>query len=55
MSQSPRFVAAKQRPLPVIIIADVSGSMNEDGKIDVLNDSIAEMYRAFATEDHGRG
>ncbi len=55
MSESPRFVAAKQRPLPVIIMADVSGSMNEDGKIDVLNDSIAEMYRAFAIEDHGRG
>jgi uncharacterized protein YegL len=55
VSEFPRFVAAKQRPLPVIIMADVSGSMNEDGKIDVLNDSIAEMYRAFATEDHGRG
>lgn len=55
MSQTPRFVAAKQRPLPVIIMADVSGSMAEDGKIDVLNDSIAEMYRAFANEDNGRG
>lgn len=55
MSQTPRFVAAKQRPLPVIIMADVSGSMAEDGKIDILNDSIAEMYQAFANEDNGRG
>jgi len=55
MSQGPRFVAAKQRPLPVIILADVSGSMTEDGKIDVLNDSVAEMYRAFAGTDVGRG
>jgi len=55
MTQGGRFVAAKQRPLPVIIMADVSGSMDVDGKIDVLNQSIAEMYRAFATADAGRG
>lgn len=55
MSQTPRFVAAKQRPLPVIIMADVSGSMAEGEKIDILNNSIAEMYQAFANEDNGRG
>jgi uncharacterized protein YegL len=44
-------VLTTPRPLPVIILADVSGSMNADGKIDVLNHAIAEMIRAFAAEE----
>lgn len=34
-----KFVANKARPLPVIIMADTSGSMSIDGKIDALNQS----------------
>lgn len=56
MSGSPRFVAAKARPLPVLVLADVSGSMAEPReKIDVLNESIRQMLSDFATADIGRG
>lgn len=50
----PRSPAA--RPLPVLVLADVSSSMAEWGKIDVLNRSVAAMLRAFAEErsDHGQ-
>ncbi|GAA4095178.1 vWA domain-containing protein [Actinomadura miaoliensis] len=50
-----RPVAPPPRPLPVLILADVSGSMAEGGKIDVLNRSIATMIRSFAAEDTLRG
>ncbi len=42
---------AKPRPLPVILLADISGSMAEDGKIDALNIAANEMIRSFAEED----
>lgn len=42
---------AKPRPLPVILLADISGSMSEDGKIDALNDAVNEMIRSFAEEE----
>lgn len=45
------LVLTTARPLPVIILADVSGSMNADGKIDVLNHAMADMLRAFAAEE----
>lgn len=35
------------RTLPVIVLADTSGSMGVDGKIDVLNDSLRRMVSAF--------
>lgn len=44
-------VLTTPRPLPVLILADVSGSMNADGKVSVLNDAIAEMMRVFAGEE----
>lgn len=44
------FAAAKARPLPVIVLADASGSMSENGKIDVLNQALKEMVKTFATE-----
>lgn len=47
--------AHRPRPLPVLVLADVSGSMAQDGKIDVLNQSITTMIRAFAAEDSVRG
>ena len=36
------------RPLPVILLADVSGSMSVDGKIEALNDAISDMIHSFA-------
>lgn len=40
----------KARPLPVIILADVSGSMAEHGKIDALNNALREMIRALGAQ-----
>lgn len=48
------FTIAKPRPLPVIVLADVSGSMSEMGKIDALNAAITEMVKAFAGEQQER-
>ena len=47
------FTVTSARPLPVIVLADVSGSMSVDGKIDALNGAVAEMRAAFAEEDDG--
>ena len=44
------FVAATARPLPVIILADISGSMAGDGKIENLNMAIKTMIASFAKE-----
>ncbi|MGW0486443.1 vWA domain-containing protein [Nonomuraea sp. NPDC003214] len=49
-------MTAKARPLPVLVLADVSGSMGEPPeKIDVLNECIRRMLDDFATADVGRG
>ena len=48
------FTVSSARPLPVILLADVSGSMAADGKIDALNGAVAEMQAAFAEEEDGR-
>lgn len=53
MSVRPR--SATPRPLPVLVLADASGSMAEDDKIGILNRSIAAMFRDFATQDSPRG
>jgi uncharacterized protein YegL len=50
MSQLSDFTIAAPRPLPVLILADVSGSMSEHGKIDSLNQAVAEMIKSFAAE-----
>ncbi|MGF1901108.1 vWA domain-containing protein [Aliivibrio sifiae] len=49
-----KFVANKARPLPVIVMADTSGSMSIDGKIDALNRSIKDMISSFASESRLR-
>ena len=54
MSKLKDFVATTARPLPVILLADVSGSMAANGKIDALNDAIQSMIESFAAEDHSR-
>lgn len=51
MSKIKEFTVASARPLPVILLADISGSMKADGKIDTLNGAIAEMIHTFAEED----
>ncbi|WMS93337.1 VWA domain-containing protein [Pseudoalteromonas sp. HL-AS2] len=49
-----KFVANKARPLPVIIMADTSGSMSVDGKIDSLNQSLRDMIESFSEESRSR-
>lgn len=36
-----------RRPLPIIVLADTSGSMNENGKIQSLNESLREMIKSL--------
>lgn len=47
MSSFSRFSSTRARPLPVILLADVSGSMEEDGKIHALNRAVREMIERF--------
>ena len=54
MTSTEDFTVASARPLPVVLMADVSGSMGVDGKIDALNSAVAEMQGAFVEEDDGR-
>lgn len=48
------FTIAEARPLPVIVLADVSGSMSVDGKIEALNAALQEMIKSFAQESRIR-
>ncbi len=48
------FTASTARPLPVLVLADTSGSMSVDGKIDALNTALTDMIDAFSEEDDGR-
>lgn len=50
MSSLKKFAVAAPRPLPVIVLADVSGSMSENGKIEALNAAIKEMVATFSKE-----
>lgn len=45
---------ASPRPLPVLLLADTSGSMAAAGKIDALNAAVAEMIASFGEEDEPR-
>ncbi len=54
MSKLKEFTMSAARPLPVIVLADVSGSMSVNGKIDALNEAVAEMISTFAEEDDTR-
>lgn len=42
------IVGQAASPFPVIILADTSGSMAADGKIDVLNQSLRDMLSTFS-------
>lgn len=54
MSKLKEFTMSAARPLPVIVLADISGSMSANGKIDALNDAVSEMIATFAEEDDTR-
>lgn len=54
MSKLSEFTMSSPRPLPVILLADISGSMATNGKIKVLNDAVAEMVATFAEEEDSR-
>jgi uncharacterized protein YegL len=41
------------RPLPVLLLLDVSGSMAEDGKLAALNTAVRDMLHTFAQEQTG--
>ena len=45
------FTIPTPRPLPVILLADVSGSMAADGKISALNDAVTAMLTTFSDQD----
>lgn len=51
MATLKEFTVTAARPLPVILMADVSGSMAADGKIAALNSAVGEMQAAFGEED----
>jgi uncharacterized protein YegL len=44
------FAAPEPRPLPVIVLADTSGSMSANGKIDALNEALKTMILSFGRE-----
>src|SRR5687767_7155937 len=54
VSKLKEFTASTARPLPVLLLADVSGSMSVNGKIDALNDAVEEMIETFGGEDDSR-
>lgn len=54
MSNLRDFSIATARMMPVIILADVSGSMTAYGKLAALNRAIAEMIAIFASEQDAR-
>lgn len=54
MSSLKKFAVATPRPLPVIVLADTSGSMGENGKIEALNAAMKEMLSTFARESRLR-
>jgi uncharacterized protein YegL len=54
MNKLKEFTSAVARPLPVIVLADTSGSMSENGKIEALNTALNDMVAGFAEEEQGR-
>jgi len=45
------LIIQKARPLPVIILADTSGSMASDNRITILNNAIREMVDSLKDEN----
>lgn len=47
MSEFGEFLYQNARPLPVILLLDVSGSMGQNGKIETLKNAVREMLMNF--------
>lgn len=54
MATLKNFQSQSARPLPVIVLADTSGSMSVDGKIEALNKALKDMISTFAGESRLR-
>ncbi len=54
MTKLTEFTVSAAKPLPVIILADTSGSMSVNGKIDALNLALSDMIASFADQPEGR-
>jgi uncharacterized protein YegL len=54
MSKLSEFTVMTARPLPVLLLADVSGSMRANDKIDSLNEAVSAMLGSFRDEDDSR-
>lgn len=54
MTSFSKFAVAAARPLPVLVLADTSGSMSEGGKIQALNAALKDMVKSFARESRLR-
>jgi uncharacterized protein YegL len=54
MSELKKFQVQSARPLPIIVLADTSGSMTMDGKLDALNKGLKDMLTSFAGESRLR-
>lgn len=50
MSELKKFQMQTARPLPIIVLADTSGSMSVDGKIEAMNRGLKDMISTFAEE-----
>lgn len=46
-----KFTTAQPKPIPVVLLLDVSGSMGDDGKIESMNEAVREMIEAFSEEE----
>lgn len=54
MSSLSEFSVSTARPLPVVVLADASGSMAQNDKIASLNEAVREMIASFAEMDEAR-
>ncbi|MEE4741443.1 VWA domain-containing protein [Pseudomonas alliivorans] len=54
MSELKKFQVQIARPLPIIVLADTSGSMAVDGKIEALNKGLKDMIASFSSESRLR-
>jgi len=54
VSELKKFQVQTARPLPIIVLADTSGSMSVDGKIEALNKGLKDMISSFAGESRLR-
>lgn len=54
MTDLKQFQVTTPRPLPVIVLADTSGSMADEGKIEALNLALKDMVKAFSEQSRIR-